>query len=176
MAVLDLVGVGAAHVYGTSMGGRIAQMLPPERIRRLVLACTTPGGPHARERGLQVRRLLAQPDRQARRQALLDLMYTPDWPHRERSSLLGDPTMTADAQRRHLRASAGHDAYDRLPLITAPTLILHGSDDLMAPVENAQLIAERIPNAQVRITERGRHGFFDEFSESVTRDVLDFLT
>ena len=53
-AVLDELGVERAAVYGTSMGGRVAQMLAinhPERVRALVLACTTPGGEHAIERG-----------------------------------------------------------------------------------------------------------------------------
>jgi pimeloyl-ACP methyl ester carboxylesterase len=175
-AVLDELGVERAAVYGTSMGGRVAQMLAinhPERVSALVLACTTPGGKHAIERGQDVRRLLAEPDRSKRRAALLELMYTPAWSGE--SNLLGDPTMTADASRRHLRVSAGHDAWDGLPRIAVPTLVLHGSDDRMAPVENATLIADRIPGARVRITSGGRHGFFDEFAESVSREVLAFL-
>jgi pimeloyl-ACP methyl ester carboxylesterase len=174
-AVLDHLGFETANVYGTSMGGRVAQLLAPRRVRRLVLACTTPGGPHARERGQDVRRLLAQADPRARREALLDLMYTPDFPGRATSTLLGDPTMTADAQRRHLRVSATHDAYDALPNLTAPALVLHGADDRMAPAENARILADRLPDARTIITPRGRHGFFDEFAATVTRDVLDFL-
>ena len=120
-----------------------------------------------------MRRLLAEPDRAKRRAALLDLMYTPAWAGA--SNLLGDPALTADAARRHLRVSAGHDAWDGLPRIAVPTLVLHGSDDRMAPVENAALLGDRIPGARVRITAGGRHGFFDEFAESVSRAVLDFL-
>jgi hypothetical protein len=45
----------------------------------------------------------------------------------------------------------------------------------MAPVQNATLIGDRVPGARVRITSGGRHGFFDEFAESVSREVLDFL-
>lgn len=176
VAVLDELGIERAAVYGTSMGGRVAQMLAinhPERVRALVLACTTPGGKHAIERGQDVRRLLAEPDRAKRRAALLDLMYTPAWSGE--SNLLGDPALTAEAARRHLRVSAGHDAWAGLPRIAVPTLILHGSDDRMAPVENAALLGDRIPGARVRITAGGRHGFFDEFAESVSREVLDFL-
>ena len=176
VAVLDELGIQRAAVYGTSMGGRVAQMLAinhPERVSALVLACTTPGGKHAIERGQDVRRLLAEPDRAKRRAALLELMYTPAWSGD--SNLLGDPALTADAARRHLRVSAGHDAWDGLPRIAVPTLVLHGSDDRMAPVENAALLGDRIPGARVSITAGGRHGFFDEFAESVSREVLDFL-
>jgi 3-oxoadipate enol-lactonase len=162
------------------MGGRVAQLLAlrhPGRVSRLVLACTSPGGPNARERGQDVRRALPQPDARARRTALLDLMYTPRWieAHGDTSTLLGDSTMTADAARRHLRVSASHDAYAELPRIDVPTLVLHGSDDRMAPVENAQLIANQIPGAQLRITPAGRHGFFDEFAALVTPEALAFL-
>jgi len=175
VAVLDALGVGRAHVYGTSIGGRVAQMLALEhRVERLVLACTTPGGPHAVERSMDLRRALANPDRAARRRLLLELFYTPAY--RGDSLLLGDPTMSAAASRAHLRVSAGHDAFDRLPEIDVPTLVLHGSDDRMAPVENANLLAYRIPGARLRITPGGRHGFFDEFAATITPAVIAFLT
>ena len=177
-AVLDHLGVARAHVYGTSMGGRIAQWLAiddPARVDRLVLACTTPGGPHALERDQDVRRALAQPDADARRAALLDLMYTPARPRSLPSTLLGDPTMTAAAQRLHRTASARHDAFDALPRIAAPTLVLHGSEDRMAPVENAHLLARRITGARLVVTDGGRHGFFDEFAGAVSAGVLTFL-
>ena len=44
VAVLDAAGVGRAHVLGASLGGMVAQELAlgwPERVDRLVLACTT---------------------------------------------------------------------------------------------------------------------------------------
>ena len=48
VAVLDALGVDRAHVYGTSMGGKVAQWVAidhPERVGALVLGCTSPGGP-----------------------------------------------------------------------------------------------------------------------------------
>jgi pimeloyl-ACP methyl ester carboxylesterase len=59
VAVLDDLGIDRADVYGTSMGGRVAQWLAirhPERVGRLILGCTSPGGPHALERDAGVRR------------------------------------------------------------------------------------------------------------------------
>ncbi len=176
LAVLDALGHERFSVYGTSMGGRVAQMLAlaaPERLERLVLACTSAGGPDAVERGRDVRRLLGQPHSTARTRGVLALFYTAAWTGKSR--LLGDPTMTPEAARAHLRASAGHDASQRLAEITAPTLVLHGSEDLMVPTDNAPLIASRLPDATLHLHEGGRHGFFDEFADEVTPRVLAFL-
>ncbi len=161
IAVLDELGADRADVYGTSMGGRVAQQLAarhPHRVRALVLGCTSPGGPHAVERDNDARRSLAQPQPGAARQALLELMYTPAWlatdpgPHQT----LGDPAMPAHAQRRHLAASNQHDAWHLLPGVSAPTLVVHGSDDLLNPAANAPLLANRIPGAQLQPVGDGR--------------------
>ncbi|RCV47137.1 alpha/beta fold hydrolase, partial [Marinitenerispora sediminis] len=66
VAVLDELGVERADVYGTSMGGRTRAGWRTAihcAVRRLVLGCTSPGGPHAVERTMAVRRSLAGPDR-----------------------------------------------------------------------------------------------------------------
>ncbi|MET0931544.1 MAG: alpha/beta hydrolase [Aeromicrobium sp.] len=178
-AVLAAVGVERAHVYGTSMGGRVAQMLAiehPEVVDRLVLACTSPGGEHALERSQAVRRTLAHPDSAQRRSALLHLMYTDDWFARPQppSTLLGDPDMTPGATILHLRVSDRHDAWDRLPAIAAPTLVLHGADDQLGPTANAPLIGSRIPDSRVEILP-GRHGFFDELRAQVSPMVREHL-
>lgn len=178
-AVLDALDVGAAAVYGTSMGGRVAQVLAaehPDRVDRLVLACTSPGGEHAMERTADVRRSLGAPDPARRREVLHELFYTPAWPGRpEQSNLLGDTSMTAEESRAHLRASDRHDAWELLPRITVPTLVLHGTDDRMVPVENAGLIASRVPGATSELYAGGRHGFFEELADDVTPRVRAFL-
>jgi pimeloyl-ACP methyl ester carboxylesterase len=172
--VLTELGTGPAAVYGTSMGGRVAQHLAaahPDLVRRLVLACTSPGGPHAHERTMAVRRQLADP---VRRDAVLRrLFYTDAWTRD--SQLLGDPTMTAAESRAHLRASARHDAWDALPRIAAPTLVLHGTEDLMVPAANAPLLAGRIPGARLHLHEGGRHAFFEEFAGDLDPVISAFL-
>ncbi|MEU8325918.1 alpha/beta fold hydrolase [Nonomuraea sp. NPDC048881] len=180
LAVLDELGVARADVYGTSMGGRVAQWLAadhPGRVGALVLGCTSPGGVHGLERGADVRRALAQPDRAAAGRALLELMYTPGWlaTHPGPYRTVGDPGMPAHARRRHLAASAGHDAWAVLPAITAPTLVVHGADDVFNPAANAPLLAGRIPGAELRLIEGARHAYFEEFREVASPLVLEFL-
>ncbi|MFE2497872.1 alpha/beta fold hydrolase [Streptomyces scopuliridis] len=181
IAVLDDLGVGSADVYGTSMGGRVAQWVAarhPARVRRLVLGCTSPGGPHAVERDTSVRRSLAQADPKASRDALLDLMYTPAWlaGHPGPYTTLGDPGMPPHARRGHLLASNEHNAWDALPRISAPTLILHGADDRLTPPDNAPLLAARIPDARAHIFPGARHAYFEECREEAGALVTDFLT
>ncbi|NGN64579.1 alpha/beta fold hydrolase [Streptomyces sp. A7024] len=180
VAVLDHLGIERADVYGTSMGGRVAQHLAarhPDRVRALVLGCTSPGGPHAAERGPDIRRALAQPDPAAVQRALADLMYTPAFTaaHPGPYQTLGDPAMPAYARRRHLTASNRHDAWELLPRIAAPTLVVHGGDDRFNPVANAPLLAERIPGARMEIIPGARHAYFEEFRELASPLVRDFL-
>ncbi|MDI2129848.1 alpha/beta fold hydrolase [Yinghuangia seranimata] len=180
VAVLDAEGIPSAHIYGTSMGGRIAQWIAaghPDRVRRLVLGCTSPGGRNAVERSAAVRHSLAQADPHAVRAALLDLMYTPAWVAANPGPYftLGDPGMPAHARRWHLRASARHDAWDALPTIAAPTLVIHGTADEFNPAANAPLLAGRIPGALLHMIPEARHGYFEEFRETASPLVLDFL-
>lgn len=180
VAVLDDLGVERADVYGTSMGGRVAQWLAarhPHRVRALVLGCTSPGGRHGIERSNEVRRSLARSAPDETRQALLELMYTPAWlaSHAGPFTTLGDPAMPAYAQLRHLVASNRHDAWDVLPDISAPTLVVHGSDDLLNPTANAPLLADRIPDARLHLIPGARHAYFEEFRTTAGPLVLDFL-
>ena len=178
VAVLDFLGIASAHVYGTSMGGRVAQWVAadaPDRVRRLVLGCTTAGGPHSIERSHEVRRSLVATA--ATVDVLADLMYTPAYRHRHPGpyDTLGDPTMPPYARRRHLVASNEHDAWDALPDIIADTLILHGTDDQLAPYANADLLAGRISRSTLHPFDGARHAYFEECREEAGAAVLEFL-
>ena len=180
VAVLDDLDVDAPAVYGTSMGGRVAQWFAadyPERVSGLVLGCTSPGGPHAFERDNAVRVALSRPGTIETRDTLIDLMFTPAYvaAHAGRYTVLGDARMPPYARKRHLIASNSHDAWDALPRIAAPTLIVHGTDDLMVPTANAKLLADRIPDARVRLIEGARHAYFVEFRAVAAPAVLEFL-
>ena len=180
VAVLDAAGIDRAHVYGTSMGGKVAQWLAidhPDRVGALVLGCTTPGGPLALVAGREVVGPLAGPTAAARR-ALAELMVTPPWLDRHpggADAVLGDPTMTQAARRGHRIASARHDASAALGRIGAPTLVLHGTDDAFCPTGNADLLVAGIAGAALQLFEGARHAYFLEHRAAASAAVLAHL-
>jgi pimeloyl-ACP methyl ester carboxylesterase len=185
IAILDHLGIDRAHAYGVSMGGRICQWLGidfPNRIGALVLGCTTPGNPHGIRRPPDVDAQMANrpTDPEKRLRFLLEQMVTltfaashPDYVEAMRRRVANP--IPDFAQKLHYLASEGHDTWDLLPTITAPTLVIHGSNDLINPTANAPLLAGRIPGAEIHIVEGGRHGYFIEFREEASRVVIDFL-
>ena len=157
------------------MGGRVAQWVAiryPDRVRHLVLGCTSPGGSHSIGPDRSIDEALAVADPKAIETALLDLMYASDPP--TTSQLLGDPNMPAYARRRHRIASRRHDAWDHLPHIQARTLVIHGTADRFTPAANASLLAERIPQAHLHLIDQARHAYFEEFRHVASPRVLTF--
>lgn len=167
VAVLDAAGIGRAHVYGHSMGGRIAQWLAadaPERVGALALGATTVGDTHGIARAREATQALIS----GNRSSLLDFFYTPEWARQNPVAAVSvlPSARSAGARRMHFRASTEHDAWAVLPHVTAPTLVLHGSDDALCPPRNAHILAERIPGAQLHIMEGARHGYHVELPGS----------
>jgi pimeloyl-ACP methyl ester carboxylesterase len=150
IAVLDAAGIDRAAAYGHSMGGRVAQWLAidhPARVERLVLASTTGGDRLDGDRDPAVNAALSGGD--AARMA--PLFFT--GPFRRRHPQVVDAFFDRDAtipvRRAHFEASRGHDAWDDLHRISAPTMVLHGADDPVTPAGSAHRIAARIPELAV---------------------------
>jgi pimeloyl-ACP methyl ester carboxylesterase len=179
LAVLDDLGVERAHVYGFSMGGKVSQILAsiaPERLGALVLGATAPGGEHEVERPQHASLALLRARSEEGPDLIGPLFYTPEWA-REHPETVGRilPRNPLRAQRRHYEASLRHDAWDLLPRIQAPTLVVHGKDDELSPVGNAELLADRIPGAELLVLPGARHGYLHEALPRATEAVLAFL-
>ena len=63
----------------------------------------------------------------------------------------------ADAYRAQLYAAGMHNCLGRLERIEVPTLIVHGRHDRLIPVANAELMAERLADAELEILEHSGH-------------------
>jgi len=159
--LLDALHIESAHVYGVSMGGMIAQELAirhPERVRALVLGATTPGGPLAVRPALGELRALGAG-------GLAAMLFSPEFrraqPERTRELLRHFAEHQAKPQgiAAHWWASVYHDTVARLGEIQAPTLVMHGERDAMTPIANAQMLVERIPDAELAIVAGAGHAY-----------------
>lgn len=179
LAVMDHVGWDRCSVIGISFGGMVAQELAvtaPERVERLALLCTSPGGAGGSSFPLH---------EGGATETVLDTRFTPDW----LASHPGDAALvdllatrltapkTREVQhgeRMQLEARAGHDVWDRLSRITAPTIVCGGRYDGLAPFANSEAIASRITGAELHAYDGG-HAFFVQ-DPAAFPDVIAFLS
>jgi len=184
-AVLGAAGVQRAHVFGVSMGGMIAQefaLKHPERVQSLILGCTAAGSSTA---------ILAEPAVLATLQAISSMapeqaaeaavpfLYDPATPRRlidEDIAIRRPWFATKEGYLAQLLAIIGWESFSRLPQITAPTLVIHGKADQLVPAGNAEIIAARIPEAQLVLLDRAGHLFSTDQTEAAHRALLDFLS
>lgn len=184
VAVLDALEIPAAHVFGFSLGGMIALNLVlnhPERVHRLVLGCTTAGGRMLIQPGEQVVNALTKPTRTGdRRQDFLNgiknsvsdqcIMQQPELI--DALALLAERNpQTPTGYAGQIQAALGHDVVERLGEISSPTLVLHGSDDRVFPVENGRLLAAHIPASRYIEYPEAGHLFFIERAAEINRDI-----
>jgi pimeloyl-ACP methyl ester carboxylesterase len=192
--LLTALGIEKAHVMGVSMGGMIAQEMAlnhPQRVERLVLGCTTcSGGSQAKREGgavpaaPEVVDLLTPKPELSREEQIRrswPALSTPEFieehsdvlEERLRLSLI-NPTPIETAVRQ-MAAVQAWDAFDRLPEITAPTLVIHGDRDAIVPVANARVLRSRIPGAELHIVRGAAHLFAFEVPEESAAAVQEFL-
>jgi pimeloyl-ACP methyl ester carboxylesterase len=176
-ALLDALEIESAHVLGISMGGMIAQELAlahPERLRSLTLGCTYCGGPGSQLmdpadfQGLA--EALASGDQDRVFRAMWELNLSPSFRAEEHAyaeftamaAALPAPRQTIGLQ---VQAIAAHDTSARLPHLTVPTLVVHGTVDRVLGYPNGPLIASRIPGARLETLEDVGHMFWWEQPE-----------
>ena len=189
-ALMDALGWETAHVFGGSFGGMVAQHLAirhPQRVNRLVLACTSSGGQGGSSYDLLAVEDLPADERYKLALAINDSRndFSVDPPVLEpftarifeyyRSMPRPEPgSDAARGARRQLEARADHDTCYLLPTITAPTLIVGGRYDLLAPPENLRRLASRIPGARLVMFEGGH--MFTMQDPSAMPTIVEFLT
>ncbi|MFK9094536.1 alpha/beta fold hydrolase [Bacillus salipaludis] len=188
-AVLDAAGVDSAHVYGISMGGMIAQRLSvkyPERIRSLILGCTTSGGvnhvqPSADVSMLMLSRVSAVATPEEIAWATAPILYSQTFIENQRDLVAEDIQKRIElpiqpyAYMLQLQACMAHDTSSEIDQITAPTLVIHGNEDKLVPYQNGVTLAETIPGAEFLTIQGAGHIYVTEANDLVNKRVLEFL-
>ena len=179
---MDALKIEKAHVFGVSMGGMIAQHLAadhPEKVEKLILAVTCPRSNHIlRESVTQWMEQAKQGDHTALMDSNVKRMYSEGYYRKNKwmVPVMGKLTKPKSYDRFLAQGEAclTHDAWDSLPSITAPTLVIGGEQDHCLGAEASRQIAERIPGAKLKMYDKWGHGVYEE-EKTFNTVVLDFL-
>jgi pimeloyl-ACP methyl ester carboxylesterase len=168
VGLLDGLGIAKAHVVGASMGGMIGQLVAadfPQRTRSLVSIMSTTGDPSVPQGKPEAMAVLMgpRPDPKDREAVIMHMMNTlrvigsPGYPFEEaelrtRVELAIDRSYYAAGLARQLVAIlASGSRVEALKRITVPTLVIHGADDPLVPVEGGRHTAAQIAGARLEI-------------------------
>jgi pimeloyl-ACP methyl ester carboxylesterase len=168
--LLDALEVVRAHVVGISMGGGIAQVLAlehPDRVASLTLLSTSPVvstgrrlPPPSAELAAHLSNPLPEPD-WSDREAVVDYIVEDQRPYAGRlpfdeaglralAEKIVDRTIDMQSSlTNHALVESGDAARPSLSVLTAPTLVLHGTDDPFLPFGHGEALAAEIPDARL---------------------------
>lgn len=194
LGLMDALGLGAAHVLGHSMGGRVAQWMGldrPERLRTLILAATGPGQFRADRpvtRGIPVRaakELIELGYERYMADHIRDTFFTPEFAdaHPERVQWLVDAFWRhrpdLESYLKHVVARQEHQTAERLGELALPALVVIGDRDTRAMgtgvhTEQSAFLVAHLPTATLRVIEGAAHGYFWQMPERAAEVVLDW--
>jgi 3-oxoadipate enol-lactonase len=188
-ALLDALGWDRCLVTGISFGGMVAQEFAlryPDRVERLVLACTSSGGAGGASYPLHELSHLTVEEYARRILYLSDTRRDATWQatHPVQFQLLLDQTLAGlrvgvgepghqTGVRRQLEARKRHDSYERLPTLKMPVYICGGRYDGIAKPANLEALQKQIPGSRLELFEGG-HLFFIQDPRAFDR-IVAFL-
>ena len=186
-ALLDALDIPQAYVFGISMGGMIALNLAvrhPQKVTKLALGCTTPGGAGAVWMEEKVLAAMTGPSCGDLRQDCLNNMWFLVAPETEENDpqlvekvadVAGENLQTQLGLMGQFQASTTHDVCGALAEIKMPVLVMHGDADLLIPFANGRYLAEHIPGAEFEVYPDTGHLFYMERAEAVNQRLREFF-
>ena len=190
--VLDAYGLAAAHIVGMSMGGALAQLLAldfPDRVLSLVLISTSPALPGERPLASSAERFrrFASTARVDWSDTSAVVDYVVDYwrvlggrqrgfdeAHiRELAQFDADRARDVAAAQNHGLLSDENRPRAPLSSIAAPTLVVHGTDDPMFPLDHGAALADEIPNAKLLALSGAGHGIDPDDWDTVIGAIVD---
>jgi pimeloyl-ACP methyl ester carboxylesterase len=178
--LIDALAGGRAHVVGLSMGGGIAQHIAihhPDRVATLTLMSTSPIGPGDPHNDLppmapRLAAMFADPAPEpdwTDRDAVIEYLVNDQRPYagpdcfdesatRELARRVVDRTINPESSvKNHWLITDDHDAQSSLSEVTAPTLVIHGTEDPLFPPAHAVALARRISGAELLLLDGVGH-------------------
>lgn len=192
LGLLDALGIEQAVLMGHSMGGFVAQAFAlayPQRLEKLILCSTNFGGPNHAPITPESMAVLADvtSDPLTRFTNGLKVSTAPGF-------VENNPEMIAEWLAWRIANPIEPAAYqaqmmiglgllpevaafeNKLPQVTAPTLILFGAHDKVVPPANASLLAAKLANSRTVILPNAGHFFPIETPEEAAQAVIEFVS
>jgi pimeloyl-ACP methyl ester carboxylesterase len=187
LQILDDLKIEKANILGASFGGFVAQEFAlqfSERLNKLILACTTAGGASHIKPDIEILRSFT-PDptltigeriRKFIRPAFTEEFNAEYADEVEKVCRLRESNDVAEAvYLAQLQTAFSFNTAEKLGAIENETLVITGDKDSVVPMQNSVNLAEKLPNAKLKIIENGSHMFFIENADEFNRTVKDFL-
>ena len=187
IGLLDALSIDKTFIFGHSMGGYIAQelVLNYARVDKLVLCSTSCGGDKSILASPKVLEILGK-SRKGRNpgevaKENLEIFYSieffekfPKLINLAIQNMIKAP-LDPDSYFRQTKAIELFKTCNKLKNLKIPTLILHGMKDILVPPQNAHVLANLIPNSQVKKFSKSAHAPFVEEPDLVLKAIFDFL-
>jgi pimeloyl-ACP methyl ester carboxylesterase len=183
--LLDVLGIDKAHVIGWSMGSYIVEelaLIRPDKVSSLILYGAGPGGDKAIPPSAELMQTLGgvsgTPEEQARQ--ILSFFFPQSWltnnPEYINQFPLLKSTVSMETTQRQAQAIVGWTGiYNSPTMITQPTLVLMGTDDLITTPKAALSLVEKIPLVSLVQVKDAGHGWMYQYPEKFTKVVKTFL-